>query len=144
MIKASRNFGSSKSAPAVITRSPNSGLWNSRPGNSCGNFEKRSGIGCASSHSPAGAIRPRRSTSRGAIAAISAANAAQRMADQDRPVEPQRVQNVERMQGDVEHVAQALGPFRIAVTRQKRGKDVPVPGECRQKRVVLGEPTGTV
>src|SRR5215813_10941208 len=42
-------------------------------GNSCGNFEKRSGIGCASSHSPAGAIRPRRSTSRGAIAAISAA-----------------------------------------------------------------------
>src|SRR5262245_11543117 len=66
------------------------------------------------------------------------------MSDQDRLVEPERVDNIERMQGHVEHVAQTLGPFEIAVTRQKRGKDMPMPRECCEERIVFGEAAGAV
>src|SRR5262249_12110501 len=55
-----------------------------------------------------------------------------------------RVQYVERMQGDVEHVTQALRPLGIAVPRQKRRENMPAPGECRKKRTILGQPARTV
>src|SRR5215467_12761340 len=66
------------------------------------------------------------------------------MADQHRPIKPERVQHVERMQGDVEHVAQALGPLGIAVSRQERREHMPAPGERCKKRTILGQPAGAV
>src|SRR5438105_2710070 len=48
------------------------------------------------------------------------------------------------MQGDVEHIAQALGSLGIAVAGEQRGEDVPMPGECREKRVILSDPAGAV
>jgi hypothetical protein len=71
-------------------------------------------------------------------------HSAQRMAHEDRPIEPECLQHVERMQGNVEHLAQALGPFGIAVARQERRIQMPAPGECREKRVVLSDPAGPV
>ena len=66
------------------------------------------------------------------------------MADQDRPIQPEGVDHIEHMQGDAEHVAQALRTFRIGVARQQRREHMPAPGESREKRVVLGQPAGAV
>ena len=66
------------------------------------------------------------------------------MPDQDRAIEPEGVDHVERMQGDCEHVAQALGALEIAVSRQQWCEDMPAPGEGREERAVLGQPAGAV
>ena len=45
------------------------------------------------------------------------------MADDDRLLELERLQHVERVQGDVEHVAQPVLARRLAVTGQQRRDD---------------------
>jgi hypothetical protein len=61
------------------------------------------------------------------------------MADQDRPVEPERVDDIEGMQGHGEHIAQASRIFGIAVARQQGRKHMPAPGKRSQKRIVVGQ-----
>ena len=62
-------------------------------------------------------------------------HAAHRMADEDGLPEPERLQHVERVQGEVEHVAQPVLAARLAVARQQRRDDVILGGEGREQRI---------
>src|SRR5262249_39680202 len=66
------------------------------------------------------------------------------MSDQGRALEPEGIDHIEAMQGNVEHVAQALRTLGITITREKWREHMPTPGERGEKRTVLGDAAGAV
>src|SRR5215469_17489276 len=66
------------------------------------------------------------------------------MSDQGRALEPEGIDHIEGVQGDVEHVTQAFPTLGITIPREKWREHMPAPGERGEKRTVLGDAAGAV
>src|SRR5690242_3955495 len=66
------------------------------------------------------------------------------MSDQDRALEPEGIDHIEGMQGDIEHVAEALRTLGITITWEERREHMPMLGQSGKERAVLDEAAGPV
>ena len=71
-------------------------------------------------------------------------HAAHGMADKDRVLQLQRIDDVPGVQREVEHVAQDAAFLRVAIARQQRRIDVEFLREFRQQRIVRHDAAGAV